>query len=657
MSSIVTFYSYKGGVGRSMALANIAFELAKRNKKVLIVDWDLEAPGLEKYFSSFSITKATAGLLQLLLEFQNNTEVNYKNYISTINTPTDPLISLLQSGRDENDPTSYTSNLEKFNWEIFFRLNQGGLHLEKLREQWLNDFDIVLIDSRTGLSDSSGICTILMPDILIPMFTANYQSLFGIRDIVKYIQSSRQGLSFERMALTILPIPSRFGTRVEFKESQEWLSRIADILKDCFTDWLPSWIEPRYILEQVKIPQIDYFSFGEKLAVVEQGTNDPEGMGFIYSKIASLLASDFTDIKSFVGNDYYISKKEEYEVNYKNTGKEIKSEYIYDIFISYPRVVYQWVKDLLLPTLTEYLNDILGYNPKIFIDLNEINGGELISQQIENALEKSRTLLFVFTSSDYNSYFFNFEMGHLLKREALNKNNLIFPVKYDISNSDFINLSEIFKDRYIIDFSKYIYEDTLKSTKLRVQFGQEVEKLAVEIGNSILNIPFSSKKIKKSNQKSIELENKNNLSEILQLAKEYEEIRENMIGGNSRTKLMAKVLVRMKSLIIESDNILPKFTESKSAGERLVAIAKLQKFPSLDYLEWLANHVGDSEKPFIGYQAFVALYIATKAFGNTNKLEISNALIKAEKNLNKYRYKDPNQIDILKSAKTELKIN
>ena len=46
MSSIVTFYSYKGGVGRSMALANIAVLLAQRGMKVLMVDWDLEAPGL-----------------------------------------------------------------------------------------------------------------------------------------------------------------------------------------------------------------------------------------------------------------------------------------------------------------------------------------------------------------------------------------------------------------------------------------------------------------------------------------------------------------------------------------------------------------------------------------------------------------------------------
>ena len=53
MSQIITFYSYKGGVGRSMALANVATLLSKWGKKVLMIDWDLEAPGLENFFKEY----------------------------------------------------------------------------------------------------------------------------------------------------------------------------------------------------------------------------------------------------------------------------------------------------------------------------------------------------------------------------------------------------------------------------------------------------------------------------------------------------------------------------------------------------------------------------------------------------------------------------
>jgi len=41
---IITFYSYKGGTGRSMALANVAWILASNGYSVAAVDWDLEAP-------------------------------------------------------------------------------------------------------------------------------------------------------------------------------------------------------------------------------------------------------------------------------------------------------------------------------------------------------------------------------------------------------------------------------------------------------------------------------------------------------------------------------------------------------------------------------------------------------------------------------------
>jgi hypothetical protein len=47
---IYTFYSYKGGVGRSMAMASIAEYFYLQGLRVVMIDWDLEAPGLETFF-------------------------------------------------------------------------------------------------------------------------------------------------------------------------------------------------------------------------------------------------------------------------------------------------------------------------------------------------------------------------------------------------------------------------------------------------------------------------------------------------------------------------------------------------------------------------------------------------------------------------------
>src|SRR5262245_1267249 len=61
MGRVITFYSYKGGTGRSMALANVAWILASNGKRVLAIDWDLEAPGLHRYFQPFLTDKELSG--------------------------------------------------------------------------------------------------------------------------------------------------------------------------------------------------------------------------------------------------------------------------------------------------------------------------------------------------------------------------------------------------------------------------------------------------------------------------------------------------------------------------------------------------------------------------------------------------------------------
>ncbi len=77
MSTIVTFYSYQGGVGRSMALANVAVLLARHGLRVLTVDWDLEAPGIETCFTSFEVTAERPGLLKMLMECLTRRKVHY----------------------------------------------------------------------------------------------------------------------------------------------------------------------------------------------------------------------------------------------------------------------------------------------------------------------------------------------------------------------------------------------------------------------------------------------------------------------------------------------------------------------------------------------------------------------------------------------------
>src|SRR5438105_15217393 len=106
MGLILTFYSFKGGVGRTMALANIAYLLAKMEKRVLVVDWDLEAPGLQRYFRDFRINHSgdNQGLLDLLIDACSEPKPDWRNYISSVHlSERDLALTLLNAGRQDGD--------------------------------------------------------------------------------------------------------------------------------------------------------------------------------------------------------------------------------------------------------------------------------------------------------------------------------------------------------------------------------------------------------------------------------------------------------------------------------------------------------------------------------------------------------------------------
>ncbi len=68
----ITFYSYKGGVGRSLLVANTAKYLSTLGRSVFALDLDLEAPGLHYKFelgSNAERTDAAPGVVDILADF------------------------------------------------------------------------------------------------------------------------------------------------------------------------------------------------------------------------------------------------------------------------------------------------------------------------------------------------------------------------------------------------------------------------------------------------------------------------------------------------------------------------------------------------------------------------------------------------------------
>jgi hypothetical protein len=440
------------------------------------------------------------------------------------------------------------------------------------------------------------------------------------------------------MSLAILPVPARFGARVEFKQSQEWLDRIAELLGESMNDWLPQWIEPRYVFEQIKIPQVDYFGFGERLAVVEQGTSDPEGMGFIYSKIANLLVSGFQNIESLVGKEYYEARKEQFEQSQQ--AKNETSPKGYDAFLSYSRDNYGWSLEVFLPALKEYLTELIGREPRIFIDSKELTAGEEWVSKVDEALYQAKVLIQLVGRGELDARDQN-AISIFSNREGEFGTTLIFPVILEGTS----NLPMQLKEMRLFDFTRFYTAENRSSTKLISEFGTELEKLSSVINTALLAKPVKSKHGAEQNH-----------SLLLNLAADYEAMRESMPFGNKRTAAMAKIVSRMRELVPLKPQFLRSLTKSQKAGERLIAIVHLQAKPDMDYIEWLADRVGESESNFVGYHASIALFSATKYFSVSERRRLETVINQARKYAQNATYKDPNQLENLNGALTELRL-
>ena len=197
---VVTFYSYKGGVGRTLALLNVAYELADSSQNVLVVDFDLEAPAIysnrwKKQLSGELSTATDSGDHQGIVEY-----VGY--YLQTMRVPkaedyiTDATpegcrgnIHLMSSGVLDD---SYSTRLNKIDWNDLYLAHDGYVMFEDLRAQWEGiGYDYVLLDSRTGFTDVGGICTRHLPDAVILMFRPEDQSLRGMETIVEAIRNEK----------------------------------------------------------------------------------------------------------------------------------------------------------------------------------------------------------------------------------------------------------------------------------------------------------------------------------------------------------------------------------------------------------------------------------------------------------------------------------
>ncbi len=187
---VTTFYSFKGGVGRTMALVNVATQLAQMGRRVLIVDFDLEAPGLDTLAIPRS-TKPTPGIVDFVSEYlttgQAPDAADFIYEADWVGRQGGRLF-VMPAGRNDE---LYHDRFSHIDWAALYEHHDGFILFEDLKEQWrqLVAPDYVLIDSRTGHTDVGGICTRHLPDSVVILFFPNEQNLRGLTKVVRDIRS------------------------------------------------------------------------------------------------------------------------------------------------------------------------------------------------------------------------------------------------------------------------------------------------------------------------------------------------------------------------------------------------------------------------------------------------------------------------------------
>lgn len=295
---IVTFYSYKGGTGRTMALANVAWILAQSGNRVLAVDWDLESPGLHKFFHPFidsDVIAATPGIIELINDYSwatteatvqhsNDWHLEYARILPhavSLNWefPKGGELDFVSAGRQNRDYSSVVSSID---WDNFYERLGGGQFIDALRADMKRHYDYVLIDSRTGLSDIADICTVQMPDVLVDCFTLSTQSIEGAAAVARQIDEQ-----YSSRGIRILPVPMRIenGENDKVDASRAFArAQFAGLPKNLTRE------ETTKYWLAVEIPYRAFYAFEETLAVFGDPPGSHGSLLAAFERLASVIS-------------------------------------------------------------------------------------------------------------------------------------------------------------------------------------------------------------------------------------------------------------------------------------------------------------------------------------------------------------------------------
>lgn len=224
---VVMFYSFKGGLGRSTALASFAIQRARQGEVVAVLDFDLDAPGVGILLAADAKGSTSPwGTLDYLLEHE--TPGPLSDYYHPCRRPEvggDGELLVFPAG---NLDPAYPGKLARVDFEPSRGGGtSGGLDAllnqirEELRPTW------ILLDARTGISEPAGALLSGLAHLHVLFGTPSEQSWLGLRVIIERLGARRvsRGLPQGDCILVQAMVPADIETAKRARESFEIRAR------------------------------------------------------------------------------------------------------------------------------------------------------------------------------------------------------------------------------------------------------------------------------------------------------------------------------------------------------------------------------------------------------------------------------------------------
>jgi tetratricopeptide (TPR) repeat protein/CO dehydrogenase nickel-insertion accessory protein CooC1 len=332
---IITFYSYKGGTGRTMALANIAWILAANGHRVLAADWDLESPGLHRFLHPFLPTaeRDTRGVVDMIRSYQmtavDSDESSRRNrhigdharveqYAFSLDWifPGGGTLDFIPAGRQNLE---YVATLATMDWDEFYSGLNGGEFLDAVRADMKRQYDYVLIDSRTGLTDVADICTVHLPDILVDCFTLSTQGIEGAARVARLIESQ-----YPDRKIRILPVPMRVdqAEKERVEAGRAFAGRLFAGLPTGMTE-----VERQQYWGAVEVPYQPFYAFEEILAVFGDRPGMPGSLLSSFERLAAQLTGGSVTSLPVLEEDLRVRVRQRFVRRPVIEGNEIQIRY------------------------------------------------------------------------------------------------------------------------------------------------------------------------------------------------------------------------------------------------------------------------------------------------------------------------------------------